>query len=56
MQGRYHAAGCDKTCAEGCPVAVVEDWLASPVTEADQEADERKEQRLQALLRGEIPT
>lgn len=37
-------------------MAAFDAWLNSPVTKSDQLADERREQRLHALQRGEIPT
>jgi hypothetical protein len=51
-----HVEECAERCAEGCGHRVLEEWLSSPATRSDIEADERREQRLQALLRGEIPT
>jgi hypothetical protein len=49
-------AGCDQRCVEGCGWLALDQWLAGPVTRSDQLADERLEQRKQALLRGEIPS
>jgi hypothetical protein len=40
----------------GCEVLALEDALRAPVTHSDRAADELREQRLQALKRGEIPT
>jgi hypothetical protein len=51
-----HARECAERCATGCGVVAFEEWLNGPVLESDRLADERKEERLQALLRGEVPT
>lgn len=40
----------------GCGWLAIEEWLASPVTKSDQLADERLEQRIAALKRGDILT
>lgn len=53
--GRRHN-GCEDRCVDGCGWLALEQWLAGPVTKSDELADERFEQRKQALMRGDIPT
>jgi hypothetical protein len=50
-----HSRDCDQRCAAGCEVRQFEQQLDAPVTAADMEADQRRERRMQAMLRGEIP-
>lgn len=40
---------------QGCGWLALDEWLDGPVTKSDRLADERREQRLLALKRGEIP-
>lgn len=52
-----HAEGCrEERCAAGCPLAEFRAWLDGPITRTEIEQEQRREENLQRLLRGEIPT
>lgn len=40
----------------GCEVLALERALGAPISDSERAADERREQRIEALKRGEIPT
>jgi hypothetical protein len=42
-------------CVDGCGFLAFTDWLESPVLRSDELADERRQDRLAALMRGEVP-
>jgi hypothetical protein len=51
-----HGQRCtQERCAAGCGFVAIDEWLDTPVTKSEQAADDRRTQRLQALMRGEIP-
>lgn len=51
-----HAEKCTtERCASSCGFVQLEKWLDSPVTSFDRRADQRREERLAGLLRGEVP-
>jgi hypothetical protein len=50
-----HARDCTDRCVDGCGLLGFDEWLEGPVTKSDRLVDERKAERLQSLMRGEIP-
>ena len=54
LKGRRHADCKDGRCATGCELLALDEWLLGPVTKSDRAADERRDERLQALMRGNI--
>lgn len=50
-----HVEACGDECADTCRVRQFEDWLTWPVLPSEIEAERRRQQRLKALMRGEIP-
>jgi hypothetical protein len=56
---RSQASHVDKCTERGCPAECgfrrLEDWLSAPLLPSDAADDDRRRQRLEALMRGEIP-
>lgn len=50
-----HVDTCAEKCADACQARQFEAWLDEPVLQSEVEAERRREQRLKALMRGEIP-
>jgi hypothetical protein len=51
-----HAEKCtSERCTPSCGFVQLEQWLDTPVTVFDRRRDERQRDRLQALMRGEVP-
>jgi hypothetical protein len=51
-----HAEKCtNERCLPACGFVKFDQWLDGPVTVWDRRQDERQRDRLQALMRGEVP-
>jgi hypothetical protein len=51
-----HGEKCTRErCAAGCGFRELDEWLERPVLKSEALADERREERLKALMRGDIP-
>lgn len=50
-----HVEACGEKCADACRVRQFEAWLDQPVLPFEIEAERRRQQRLKALMRGEVP-